>query len=84
MIGELWVNPEFRGHGISTALMTAAEGIARESGSSTASFWVMDENAAAIDFYTSLGYLPTGTQRPADPEQPNRGSASEYAKSLDN
>lgn len=52
---DLFVFPEFRGHGIGRALMTRLAGIAVERDCGRFEWWVLDWNEPAIRFYESLG-----------------------------
>lgn len=52
---DLFVLPEFRGHGIGKALLRRVAAIALEKGCSRINWEVLDWNTPAIDFYRSLG-----------------------------
>lgn len=52
---DLFVHPEFRGHGIGKALLQRVAAIAVEKGCSRINWEVLDWNTPAIDFYGSLG-----------------------------
>lgn len=55
---DLFVFPEFRGHGIGRALMARLARIAVERDCGRFEWWVLDWNAPAIGFYESLGARP--------------------------
>jgi len=61
IVESLAVDPEFRGLGVGTALMHAAEARARALGKRTMSLGVITENAGAIRLYQRLGYTTTRT-----------------------
>ena len=61
IVETLAVDPEFRGLGIGTALMQAAEAKARTMGKRTMSLGVITENHGAIRLYQRLGYTTTRT-----------------------
>ena len=52
---DLFVKPEFRGHGIGKALLAQLAAIAREEKCYGMKWNVLDWNQPAIDFYESLG-----------------------------
>ncbi len=52
---DLYVRPEFRRQGCAKALLRALAGIALERGCGRFEWAVLDWNAAAIEFYRSLG-----------------------------
>lgn len=52
---DLYVRPEFRRQGCAQALLRALAGIARSRSCGRFEWAVLDWNAAAIDFYRSLG-----------------------------
>ena len=52
---DLFVFPEFRGHGIGRALMARLARIAVERDCGRFEWWVLDWNQPAIGFYESLG-----------------------------
>jgi GNAT superfamily N-acetyltransferase len=52
---DLFVQPEFRGHGIGKALLAQLAAIAREENCYGMKWNVLDWNQPAIDFYESLG-----------------------------
>lgn len=55
---DLYVSPQARGHGYGKALLTELAKIADERGYGRVEWSVLDWNAPAIGFYTSLGALP--------------------------
>lgn len=57
---DLYVRPQFRGHGIGKALLVHLAGIAVERGCGRMEWAVLDWNRKAIDFYESLGARPVG------------------------
>jgi GNAT superfamily N-acetyltransferase len=52
---DLFVRPEFRGHGIGTALMARIARIAEQEGRCFMKWSVLDWNQPAIDMYTAMG-----------------------------
>ena len=52
---DLFVRPQFRGHGIGKALLTQVAARAAEQGCVRLQWDVLDWNQPAIDFYQSLG-----------------------------
>ena len=54
-LDDIFVNPEFRGQGIATALMALLADIARQNECGRFEWIVLDWNRPAIDFYESMG-----------------------------
>jgi GNAT superfamily N-acetyltransferase len=52
---DLYVTPELRGHGYGRALLAELARICVERGYGRLEWWVLDWNAPAIGFYSSLG-----------------------------
>lgn len=66
MRATIWavrVFPPFRGNGLGTRLMLAAERIAQEQGYLEAGLGVDRDNAAVLPFYERLGYVACGNER---------------------
>ena len=57
-LDDLYVQPEARGAGIGTALLTSIARIADERGYARFEWWVLDWNAPAIGLYKALGAKP--------------------------
>ena len=55
---DLYVRTDQRGAGLGKALLTALAEECVERGYSRLEWWVLDWNAPAIGFYTSLGAIP--------------------------
>jgi GNAT superfamily N-acetyltransferase len=55
---DLFVRPEFRGHGIGRALLRELAIVARARGYGRLEWWVLDWNEPAIGFYRKLGAVP--------------------------
>jgi GNAT superfamily N-acetyltransferase len=55
---DLFVRPEWRGHGFGKALLARLAGLAVERGCARLEWSVLDWNAPSIAFYKSLGALP--------------------------
>jgi GNAT superfamily N-acetyltransferase len=55
---DLFVDPEFRGHGIGRMLLARLAVIALERDCGRLEWWVLDWNESAIGFYRSLGAQP--------------------------
>ena len=52
---DLYVLPEYRGHGYGKAILTQLAKIAVERGCGRLEWWCLDWNQPSIDFYLSLG-----------------------------
>lgn len=52
---DLYVRPQYRGHGLGLQLMRCLAHLAVERGCARFEWWVLDWNAPAIAFYRSLG-----------------------------
>ncbi len=52
---DLFIKPEFRGHGYGKALLKHLAKICDEKGYGRFQWWVLDCNSPAIEFYRSLG-----------------------------
>ena len=55
-IHEIFVDPDFRGRGIGTALINRAIEYAKKRGRCIMELWVGVENKGAIEFYKKLGF----------------------------
>ena len=55
---DLFVQPEYRGHGIGKGFMKTLAQICIERGYERFQWWVLDWNEPSIDFYKSLGAVP--------------------------
>lgn len=55
---DLYVMPEFRGHGYGKAILKKLAAIAVERGCGRLEWWCLDWNQPSIDFYLSLGAKP--------------------------
>lgn len=55
---DLYVRPEFRGHGYGKGLICQLARIAVERGCGRLEWWCLDWNQPSIDFYLSLGAEP--------------------------
>ncbi len=55
-IHEIFVDPDFRGKGIGTALINKAIEYAKKNGRNIVELWVGVENKNAIEFYKKLGF----------------------------
>lgn len=55
---DLYVRPEYRGHGYGKALLSSLARIAVDRGYGRFEWWVLDWNTPAIDFYRSIGAEP--------------------------
>jgi GNAT superfamily N-acetyltransferase len=54
-IEDLYIKPEYRGHGYGKAIMKKLAQIAYERGCGRLEWWCLDWNKPSIDFYLSLG-----------------------------
>lgn len=59
----LYVDPDYWGHGIGIALITAARGRLLELGFQNAFLWVLKGNIRAERFYQRDGWMPDGVRR---------------------
>ena len=59
-INHVQVREEFRGQGVGTSLIGAAENLAVRQGRTQVAIAVNDENPEAARLYARLGYAPTG------------------------
>ncbi|MEM1275327.1 MAG: GNAT family N-acetyltransferase [Pseudomonadota bacterium] len=57
-LSDLWVEPEFRGAGVASALVQEAERRFRAAGIKRLHITAIASNARAIGLYQSLGYAP--------------------------
>ena len=55
---DLFVLPEYRGHGYGRGLMSILARIAVERGCGRLEWWCLDWNTPSIEFYRSLGAVP--------------------------
>lgn len=55
---DLYVRPQFRGHGHGKALLASLAKICVDRGYGRFEWWVLDWNSPAIDFYRSIGAEP--------------------------
>jgi GNAT superfamily N-acetyltransferase len=55
---DLFVQPEYRGHGIGKGFMQTLAALCVERGYERFQWWVLDWNKPSIDFYESLGAAP--------------------------
>lgn len=55
---DLYVKPEYRGHGYGKAILKKLAAIAVERGCGRLEWWCLDWNQPSIDFYRSLGAQP--------------------------
>jgi GNAT superfamily N-acetyltransferase len=55
---DLFVQPEYRGHGIGKGFMQTLAALCIERGYERFQWWVLDWNTPSIDFYQALGAVP--------------------------
>ncbi len=55
---DLFVQPEYRGHGIGKGFMKVLAQLCIERGYERFQWWVLNWNTPSIDFYKSLGAIP--------------------------
>lgn len=60
---SLYVRPDTQGLGVGTRLLAAADERFRRDGVGEATLWVFAANAAALGFYSCLGWQPDGGER---------------------
>jgi ribosomal protein S18 acetylase RimI-like enzyme len=68
----VWVSPKLRGSGAADRLVSAVCDLARQSGATSVTLWVTEENGRARAFYRRLGFAPTGSRQLVRPEDPAR------------
>lgn len=64
---SLWSAPGFRRSGVADALVAAVRTWAHEAGAVELRQWLVERNAHARAFHDSLGFVPTGVERPYEP-----------------
>lgn len=62
----LYVDPDYWGQGVGTALLTAAHARLAEQGFKTAVLWVLEGNARACRFYGQHGWISDASRRVVD------------------
>ncbi len=72
-----WVDPRYRRRGLGRRLVAAAVDWAAAGGAAHLRLWVDDTNPAAAEFYQTLGFTPTGENRPIAEGSPDRQSSYE-------
>ena len=55
---DLFVQPEYRGHGIGKGFMKTLAQLCIERGYERFQWWVLDWNEPSVEFYKSLGAVP--------------------------
>lgn len=55
-IESVWVEPEYRGHGVLRQMLDHLEGCAKEDGATELRLWVLDTNESAERAYHKLGF----------------------------
>ncbi len=64
---SLWSAPGFRRQGVADLLVATVQEWATESGAVEVRHWLVERNAHARAFHESLGFVPTGAERPYEP-----------------
>lgn len=72
-----WVAPGCRRRGIGRRLVELAKAWAAGHGADYIRLWVDDTNPGAAQFYETLGFQPTGENRPVAPGAADRESSYE-------
>jgi GNAT superfamily N-acetyltransferase len=67
----MWVSPAVRGTGVAAALVEAVAEHVRGTGAAALVLWVTEVNERARRFYERLGFVPTGSQQPVRPDEPD-------------
>ena len=62
-LSSLWVDPWHRRRGIARGLVEAAVERVATAGATAVSLWVLDGNEKAHQFYTAIGFVPTGERK---------------------
>lgn len=65
---SLWSAPGFRRIGVADALVAAVCDWARSHGAVELRQWLVERNEHARAFHGALGFVPTGVERPYEPE----------------
>jgi ribosomal protein S18 acetylase RimI-like enzyme len=75
VVTNLYVRPEYRGEGVGSALLGAAEDRLRELGVDTVALEVMADNEAARRFYRRAGYEPhrVELEKPVESDTHSKG-----------
>ncbi|MEF8906630.1 MAG: GNAT family N-acetyltransferase [Haloarculaceae archaeon] len=75
VVTNLYVCPEYRGEGVGSALLSAAEDRLRELGVDTVALEVMADNEAARRFYRRAGYEPhrVELEKPVESDTHSKG-----------
>jgi GNAT superfamily N-acetyltransferase len=66
-LAALYVEPDAWRSGVGTALLDSALAEAASAGCDEMLLWTFEENARALAFYRSMGFLPDGGRRPYMP-----------------
>lgn len=74
----MWVEPAFRGRGLSDLLVAAVMAWARRERAETLALWVVDGNDRALGLYERLGFEATGERQPL----PGRPEVMEFRMRL--
>ncbi|MEO7086521.1 MAG: GNAT family N-acetyltransferase [Gemmatimonadaceae bacterium] len=64
MLYQVWVDPEYRRHGVGRALLDAAVSWARSAGVTTIALSVANGPRSALEFYKSAGFVVSGEPLP--------------------
>lgn len=65
---SLWSAPGFRRIGVADALVATVQAWARSHGAVELRQWLVERNAHARAFHDALGFVPTGAERPFEPQ----------------
>jgi GNAT superfamily N-acetyltransferase len=68
---SMWIDPEYRGRGVSRQLVATVIAWARDTGARSLSLWVTRGNDPAYHLYAAMGFAETGDYQPlpSDPCQ---------------
>jgi ribosomal protein S18 acetylase RimI-like enzyme len=69
-LGAMWVQPQFRRHGIGRALVAHGLEFLRSVGQREVSLWVTSTHTDVLNFYRTLGFRQTGATASLRPGSP--------------
>lgn len=64
----LWAAPSYRRMGVADSLVWAVRDWGRTGGATELRQWLVERNAHTRAFHDALGFLPTGAERPFEPQ----------------
>lgn len=67
-MSALWAAPGFRGQGVADRLVDAVRRWATTLGARELRQWLVARNELSLAFHADLGFVPTGDERPFEPQ----------------